>query len=179
MYISISRVRAPCCCLRKTALLPPATIGGVLRSLLVRKTEPYAATSESSSFPNLGYEIDRYLGPGEIVRLHADRVEQMRKPNEGMQICSFLWVYYGFPTSCYEGKNVEEVRFSSGLKMGQTDTSEVDCTCGIPDSGVGMALGYAEGKRRSLSSGHFEIHAYMASQPLLPAGRSCAHWWRR
>lgn len=57
-----------------------------------------------------------------------------------------LWVYYGFPTSCYEGKNVEEVRFTSGLKMGQTDESEVDCACGIPDSGVGMALGYAEGK---------------------------------
>ena len=75
-----------------------------------KKDGAYAATSESSSFPNLGYEIDRYLGPGEIVRLRADGVEQMRKPDEGMQICSFLWVYYGFPTSCYEGKNVEEVR---------------------------------------------------------------------
>ena len=111
-----------------------------------RKDGAYAATSESSSFPNLDYEIDRYLGPGEIVCLHADGVEQMRKPEEKMQICSFLWVYYGFPTSCYEGRNVEEVRFTSGVKMGQTDPSEVDCTCGIPDSGVGMALGYAEGK---------------------------------
>lgn len=81
-----------------------------------KKDGAYAATSESSSFPNLGYEIDRYLGPGEIVRLHAEGVEQMRKPNEEMQICSFLWVYYGFPTSCYEGKNVEDVRFVSGLK---------------------------------------------------------------
>lgn len=62
-----------------------------------KKDGAYAATSESSSFPNLGYEIDRYLGPGEIVRLRADGVEQMRKPDEGMQICSFLWVYYGFP----------------------------------------------------------------------------------
>ncbi len=111
-----------------------------------RKDGAYAATSESSSFPNLDYEIDRYLGPGEIVRLHADGIEQLRRPEERMQICSFLWVYYGFPTSCYEGRNVEEVRFTSGLKMGQTDSSEVDCTCGIPDSGVGMALGYAEGK---------------------------------
>ena len=111
-----------------------------------RKDGAYAATSESSSFPNLDYEIDRYLGPGEIVRLHADGVEQLRRPEERMQICSFLWVYYGFPTSCYEGRNVEEVRFTSGLKMGQTDSSEVDCACGIPDSGVGMALGYAEGK---------------------------------
>lgn len=111
-----------------------------------RKDGAYAATSESSSFPNLDYEIDRYLGPGEIVRLHADGIEQLRRPEERMQICSFLWVYYGFPTSCYEGRNVEEVRFTSGLKMGQTDPSEVDCACGIPDSGVGMALGYAEGK---------------------------------
>ena len=111
-----------------------------------RKEGAYAATSESSSFPNLDYEIDRYLGPGEIVRMPADGVEQLRKPEEKMQICSFLWVYYGFPTSCYEGRNVEEVRFTSGLKMGQSDDSEVDCACGIPDSGVGMALGYAEGK---------------------------------
>ena len=111
-----------------------------------RKEGAYAATSESSSFPNLDYEIDRYLGPGEIVRMTADGVEQLRKPEEKMQICSFLWVYYGFPTSCYEGHNVEEVRFTSGLKMGQNDDSEVDCACGIPDSGVGMALGYAEGK---------------------------------
>ena len=111
-----------------------------------RKEGAYAATSESSSFPNLDYEIDRYLGPGEIVRMTADGVEQLRKPGEKMQICSFLWVYYGFPTSCYEGRNVEEVRFTSGLKMGQNDDSEVDCACGIPDSGVGMALGYAEGK---------------------------------
>lgn len=111
-----------------------------------RKEGAYAATSESSSFPNLDYEIDRYLGPGEIGRMTADGVEQLRKPEEKMQICSFLWVYYGFPTSCYEGRNVEEVRFTSGLKMGQNDDSEVDCACGIPDSGVGMALGYAEGK---------------------------------
>ena len=111
-----------------------------------KKEGAFAATSESSSFPNLGYEIDRYLGPGEIVRLRADGVEQMRQPNEEMQVCSFLWVYYGFPTSCYEGINVEHVRFTSGYKMGKIDESDVDCVCGIPDSGVGMALGYAEGK---------------------------------
>ena len=111
-----------------------------------KKDGAYAATSESSSFPNLGYEVDCYLGPGEIVRLREDGIEQLRKPNEGMQVCSFLWVYYGFPTSCYEGVNVEEMRFNCGLKMGKMDKSEVDCVCGIPDSGVGMALGYAEGK---------------------------------
>ena len=111
-----------------------------------KKQGAYAATSESSSLPNLDYEIERYVGPGEIIRMRADGLEQLRKPNEDMQVCSFLWVYYGFPVSCYEGKNVEEVRFMSGYKMAKTDDSEVDCACGIPDSGVGMALGYAEGK---------------------------------
>lgn len=69
----------------------------------------------------------------------------MRKPEEHMQICSFLWVYYGFPTSTYEGRNVEEVRYANGQLMGSEDQTEVDCVCGIPDSGVGMALGYAAG----------------------------------
>lgn len=114
--------------------------------IIGKKEGAYAATSESSSLPNLDYEIEKYVGPGEIVRMRADSLEQMRKPNDKMQICSFLWVYYGFPVSCYEGRNVEEVRFTSGYKMGKTDDSEVDCVCGIPDSGVGMALGYAEGK---------------------------------
>ena len=72
--------------------------------------------------------------------------EQMRKPNEELQICSFLWIYYGFPTSSYEGINTESVRFSLGMQMGQQDDADVDCVCGIPSSGVGMALGYAEGK---------------------------------
>ena len=111
-----------------------------------KKDGAYAVTSETCSFPNLDFEIERDLGPGEIVRLRPDGVEQLRRPEKRMQICSFLWVYYGFPTSSYEGKNVEEVRFRSGYKMGRQDTSEVDCICGIPDSGVGQALGYAEGK---------------------------------
>ena len=147
------------------------------------KEGAYAATSESSSFPNLGYEVERYLGPGEIVRLRPGGIEQMRKPEEKMQICSFLWVYYGFPTSCYEGRNVEEVRFTSGLKMGQTDTSEVDCACGIPDSGVGMALGYAEGKGipyhraiakytptwpRSFTPSRQEMRSLVAKMKLIP-----------
>lgn len=111
-----------------------------------RKEGAYAATSESSAFPNLDFEIDRYLGPGEIVRITADGVEQMREPNEEMQICSFLWVYYGFPTSCYEGRNVEEMRNACGHEMGMTDTDDVDYSCGIPDSGIGMAIGYSQGK---------------------------------
>lgn len=110
-----------------------------------RKDGAYAATSESNSFPNLGYEIESYIGPGEIVHIHADGIRQLRKPNEQMQICSFLWVYYGFPNSSYEDRNVEEVRNTSGYIMGKSDNSEVDYVCGIPDSGIGQGLGYAQG----------------------------------
>lgn len=112
------------------------------------KDGAYAATSESSAFANLDFDITYFLGPGEIVRLRPEGMEQLRAPREDMQICSFLWVYYGFPTSTYENRNVEEVRFESGRMMGSEDKTEVDCVCGIPDSGVGMALGYAAGMGR-------------------------------
>lgn len=114
-----------------------------------------AVSTESTAFPNLDYKVYTYLGPGEIVHLTPNGMDQLRKPNKGMQICSFLWVYYGFPTSSYEGINVEEVRFKCGEAMGKYDTTEVDCCCGIPDSGVGMAFGYAAGHgvpyRRAIS----------------------------
>ncbi|MBR3455702.1 MAG: amidophosphoribosyltransferase [Bacteroidaceae bacterium] len=114
--------------------------------IIGKKDDSYAVCSESTCLPNLDYAVDSYVGPGEIVHITADSVRQMKAPQADMQICSFLWVYYGFPTSSYEGINVEEVRFKIGMKMGQQDDSEVDCACGIPDSGTGMALGYAEGK---------------------------------
>lgn len=110
-------------------------------------TVAMCAGSETTSFPNLDYEVDKYLGPGEIVKFTANGIEQLRKPNKGMQICSFLWVYYGFPTSSYEGRNCEEVRFATGKAMGEKDDVVVDCAAGIPDSGVGMALGYAAGHK--------------------------------
>lgn len=123
--------------------------------ILGHKEGAYALSSESTSFPNLDYEILRDLGPGEIIKVTPDKIEVLKEPEKEMQICSFLWVYYGFPTSCYENRNVEDVRFASGYAMGQTDDTEVDCACGIPDSGVGMALGYAAGKgvpyRRAIS----------------------------
>lgn len=112
-----------------------------------QKDGSMAATSESTAFPNLGFETTYYVGPGEIVRLRADGMEQLRKPNKKCQICSFLWIYYGFPTSCYEGKNVEEMRFHTGRIMGEQDTTEVDSVGGIPDSGIGMALGYSAGHK--------------------------------
>ena len=110
-----------------------------------KKDGAWAATSESSSFPNLDFEIEYFLGPGEIIRLTADGMERLRAPEKEMQVCSFLWVYYGFPTSSYEGRNVEAMRHTCGMMMGETDKTEVDIVSGIPDSGVGMATGYAEG----------------------------------
>lgn len=110
-----------------------------------KKEGAYAVTSESTSLPNLEYQPVRDVGPGEIVRLWADKVEVLQKPFSRCQICSFLWVYYGFPASDYEGINTEYVRETVGKAMGQEDKTEADCVCGIPDSGVGTALGYAEG----------------------------------
>lgn len=110
-----------------------------------KKNGAYAATSESTAFPNLDFTTERYLGSGEIVRLRPEGIEQLREPRKQMQVCSFLWVYYGFPTSTYEGRNVEEMRYENGRIMAAEDDTEVDCVCGIPDSGVGMALGYAAG----------------------------------
>ena len=113
--------------------------------VLGQKEGTFAATSESAPFPNLDYQIIRDVAPGEIIRLRADGMEVLQKPYNHAQICSFLWVYYGFPASDYEGINAEAVRERTGAMMGQEDDTEADLVCGIPDSGVGMALGYAEG----------------------------------
>ena len=113
-----------------------------------KKEGAYAVSSETTSFPNLDYQVLRDVGPGEIVRLRADGVEVMQKPLSRCQICSFLWVYYGFPASDYEGINTELVRERNGCLMGEKDKDlEADLVCGIPDSGVGMALGYSHGKK--------------------------------
>lgn len=111
-----------------------------------KKEDGYAFASETSAFPNLGYERLRDVGPGEIVRVTADSLEVLQQPARREQICSFLWVYYGFPASDYEGINAEDVREAAGRAMGAEDPTDADCVCGIPDSGVGHALGYAEGR---------------------------------
>ena len=110
-----------------------------------KKEGAYAATSETTAFPNLDYLTVRDVGPGEIVKLRATGIEVMQEPMKREQICSFLWVYYGFPSSDYEGINVEDVREKNGEIVGAEDDVEADIVCGIPDSGVGMALGYSKG----------------------------------
>ena len=107
--------------------------------------QAYAVSSETTSFPNLDYKTVRDVGPGEIVRLRPDGFEVLQPAFKRCQICSFLWVYYGFPASCYEGINTEDVRERNGKMMGERDDVEADLVCGIPDSGVGMALGYSNG----------------------------------
>lgn len=108
-----------------------------------KKEGAYAAAFESCSFSNLGYETEIFLGPGEIVKLTADGIEQLRKPNKEMQVCSFLWIYYGYPPSFYEGINVEESRYRCGAVLAKDDHITGDFVAGIPDSGVGHAVGYS------------------------------------
>jgi amidophosphoribosyltransferase len=102
-----------------------------------------AVTSETCAFPNLGYETDYFLGPGEILFVTPDGWEQRLPPGDKLQICSFLWVYYGFPASSYEGINVEAARNRCGAALARRDDIEIDFVAGIPDSGIGHAIGYA------------------------------------
>ncbi|MDP6636287.1 MAG: amidophosphoribosyltransferase [Phycisphaerae bacterium] len=108
-----------------------------------KKDGAYAATLETCAFPNLGYKSDKLLGPGEIVRMTADGIEQLRPPGDQMQICTFLWVYYGYPASDYEGINTEVVRNRCGAALARADNVEVDIVAGVPDSGTAHAVGYA------------------------------------
>jgi len=107
------------------------------------KEGSYAVTLETCAFPNLGFEIKKYLGPGEIVLITEEGIEQKKPPGEKMQICGFLWVYYGYPASSYEGLNVESVRNKCGAKLAKNDNIKIDTVAGLPDSGIGHGLGYA------------------------------------
>jgi amidophosphoribosyltransferase len=117
----------------------PAVIG--------KRDNGYAVSFETCAFPNLGFEPTYYLGPGEIVEVNAEGFRQISKPFEKMQICSFLWVYYGYPPSFYEGINVDDVRYRCGAALAKNDTVEVDYVAAIPDSGIGHAMGYSNERR--------------------------------
>ena len=101
------------------------------------------ALQESCALSNLGYRHVRDLGPGEVVRVTPDGVETLVGPGDKMAICSFLWVYYGYPASSYEGRNVEMARYRSGSALAKRGAVPADAACGIPDSGTSHALGYA------------------------------------
>ena len=114
--------------------------------ILGKNEEGYAAASETSAFPNTGYEIEYTVGPGEIVEISAEGYKTLKPPEEKMQVCSFLWVYYGYPPSYYEGINVDECRYRCGAALARRDPVEADIVSGIPDSGVGHAYGYGNEK---------------------------------
>ena len=114
--------------------------------ILGKKEGAFAVASESCAFPNLDFDVERDVGPGEIVFMSPDGLEQRRPPLDRMQVCSFLWVYYGYPTSDYEGVNVETVRYRCGCSLANDDPVTPDYVAGIPDSGIGHALGYAHCK---------------------------------
>ena len=108
-----------------------------------RKDGAYCVSFENFAYVNLGYSHFAELGPGEIVRVTPKGVERLVKPRDQMKICTFLWVYYGYPTSSYEGVNVEEMRYHCGAKLAERDSAECDLVAGVPDSGTAHAIGYA------------------------------------
>ena len=121
---------------------------GRLPIVIGRDSDGYAVSFESFAYKKLGYDDERELGPGEIVEITADGIVQLAPPGEKMRICSFLWSYYGYPTSTYEGVNVEVMRYKNGHIMAQHDreagiAEDVDYVGGVPDSGTPHAIGYS------------------------------------
>lgn len=108
-----------------------------------RREDAYCASFESFAYINLGYSDYRELGPGEIVLMTPEGIEVLSPARKDMKICSFLWVYYGYPTSSYEGINVEEMRYKCGHMLAKRDHIKSDLVAGIPDSGIAHAIGYA------------------------------------
>ena len=120
---------------------------------LGRKDGAMAATSETCAFANLGFDLCYNVGPGEIVRFDADGFKQLKAPGDQMQICAFLWTYYGYPACEYENRNVDQMRYDSGMMMSQADDTDIDFVSAVPDSGIGMALGYSQGMNKPYQRG--------------------------
>lgn len=113
--------------------------------MIGKKEDAYCISFESFAYLNLGYTDYKELGPAEIVFVTPDEVKVVGEPGDKMKICSFLWVYYGYPTSCYEGVNVEEMRYKCGRMLAERDGDSVqmDLVAGVPDSGIAHAIGYS------------------------------------
>ena len=108
-----------------------------------KRDDGYCLCFESFAYLNLGYEAYKELGPGEVVVVTPDKVTTLCQSGKDMKVCTFLWVYYGYPTSSYEGISVEKMRYNCGRKMAQRDRVKADIVAGVPDSGVPHAIGYA------------------------------------
>lgn len=122
-------------CMRDRLGRTPVVIG--------RKDGAFCASFESSAYINLGYEDYYELGPGEIVHMTCEGIETLSPAGEEMKICTFLWVYYGYPTAAYEGVNVEAMRYRCGSMLAKRDDVDADIVAGVPDSGIAHAIGYA------------------------------------
>lgn len=151
--------------------------------IIGKKEGAMAASFETCAFPNLGFETEYFVGPGEIVELNPDGFRQLKKPYDKMQICAFLWVYFGYPPSFYENINVDDVRFKCGASLAKNDDVKADFVAGIPDSGIGHAIGYSAEKRiplrrpyskytptwpRSFMPQHQETRDLVAKMKLIP-----------
>ena len=108
-----------------------------------KKEGAYCVSFESFAYLNLGYQPVRELGPGEIVVVTPEGVRTLVQPGKDMKICTFLWVYYGYPSSSYEGISVEKMRYQCGAKLAERDHVKPDIVAGVPDSGTAHAVGYA------------------------------------
>ncbi len=108
-----------------------------------KKDDAYCVSFENYAYKNLGYSDYKELGPGEIVVVTDKNCVTLMNPNKEMKICTFLWVYYGYPASSYEGNSVENMRYRCGQKMAQRDNVKPDIVAGVPDSGIPHAIGYA------------------------------------
>ncbi|MCR4955083.1 MAG: amidophosphoribosyltransferase [Lachnospiraceae bacterium] len=111
--------------------------------ILGKKDGARCACFESHSFLNLEYEYDRDLGPGEIVVFDKDKARTLVDPDKNMKMCTFLWVYYGYPSATYENQNVELVRYRCGANMAKRDNVKADVVAAVPDSGIAHAMGYS------------------------------------
>ena len=121
---------------------------GRIPVLIARGEESHCVSFESFAYQKLGYELDRELGPGEIVEVTAEGITQLKPPQKEMKVCAFLWTYFGYPTATYEGVNVEVMRCRNGEILARNDqengfTDHVDYVGGVPDSGTPHAIGYA------------------------------------
>lgn len=111
--------------------------------IIGKKDDAFCAAFESYSFLNLGYKDYKELGPGEIAVFDAENFKTLVTPGDKMKICTFLWVYYGYPSAVYEGVNVEQMRYNCGAHMARRDNVKADVVAGVPDSGTAHAVGYA------------------------------------
>jgi amidophosphoribosyltransferase len=116
--------------------------------IMGKKAHGFCVTFETCAFSNLDYEFEYELGPAEVVLMTADGIETVIPALDQLRICSFHWIYYGYPASSYEGRNVEVTRYRCGQALARRDHTEVDLVAGIPDSGSAHALGYAHESKR-------------------------------